>query len=154
MISGCKKNDSFLFDEPVNIIEKKFTFPPSFAEIKSTKILIIKNYTGCDCELKDFSSWATIKSTVEENYPNVVFEVVILNLIGENKDSIISKIPVFKENIMIDDSLWFARNNILSNNANLNTYILNKHNRVKYIGNPILRKKEYLTFINELKKYE
>ena len=55
---------------------------------------------------------------------------------------------------MIDDSLWFARNNILSNNANLNTYILNKHNRVKYIGNPILRKKEYLTFINELKKYE
>ena len=153
--------NGFSFSSAKDIVGKTFVFPKEenikfINNIETNqngkgKIIILIHYTGCKCELTDLEKWDSIINT-KEIWKKIPVYIIICNVCDYEDDVILNTIHSLnykhdKYNLIIDTKLEFLKNNTISLNTILNTYVIDNRNVIKYVGNPTIRKKELTDFL-------
>lgn len=119
------------------------------------KVFVLIPYTGCKCELTSLNKWRKIiqmEGFIDGGLPLYI----IIHSAGEDidNDMIISQLIAagYNFNYVIDTDLAIIRDNNIPYSTTRNTYVVDKHDVIRYVGNPTIRRKELAKFLGIIKK--
>lgn len=115
-----------------------------------TKLVVYFNGNGCTpCALKELRHWKPITERIALLNKEGSDTQAIFILHAEPDDKIITDAILeqgFVHSIMYDPKGEFERFNLLPENSLMHTFILDRENKVKHVGNPLLRQKGWDIF--------
>ncbi len=137
LMSSCKKESIKIISDLYN---KKIIFSEYLkydSQYNVFKVIVYTNETGCiDCKLQ-LSTW---KNFIEKMPVNIKDSVKFYFIFATNDSAKIDylfKSNDFHHEFYIDDKKYFNKLNDLAKDERFHTFLLDRDNRVKAIGNPV-----------------
>ncbi|MCF0163703.1 MAG: hypothetical protein HUJ92_00360 [Bacteroidales bacterium] len=151
--------DDYRFVDRDSLIGRKFIFPNQlFTEDMNSiennhgkSIVIVITYTGCSCEIKELVNCRKLYDELVSQKINADWLVIISVIEKDKTKEAIQTYNSMKIDfpVIFDTTLEFMKNNIQPFNSSFNLYVLDD-SVIRYVGNPLIRKKEKDKFLKEL----